>query len=156
MNRPLAEAWLPSFLVPFVSLSYPTATPSEPDSFSNSTYYNDGLLDICFVITCIASFAILRDITRLWLAEPFARWKLTRDFRKSKTRKNSVNGKGGLDTPPSGEKTPLLRPNITRAEERILNHKVQRFAEQSWSVVYYTVQWGFGLVSILFNDTSTD
>lgn len=146
MNNTWAREWLPSFVVPFVSLSYPTVTPSEPDSFPNSTYYNDGLLDACFVVTCIAVFALLRDITRLWFAEPFARWHLTRQLRKSKTRKNSVNGKGGLETPPKGEKTPLLPPNITKAEERILQRNVQRFAEQSWSVVYYTVQWGFGLV----------
>lgn len=140
---------LPSFLVPFFTLSYPTETPSNPDSFPESRYYNDGRLDGCLLITIIAIMAILRDVIRLWIAEPLAEWKLRRDIRKARAHKTPPNGRSPRIPPPElGEKTPLLRTNLTRIEERIMRHKILRFAEQSWSLVYYTIQFCFGLVSV--------
>ena len=55
-----APEWLPSFAIPFLTLSYPTEPPAAPDSFPNSKYYSTGLLDVCIVITIIIplSFAI--------------------------------------------------------------------------------------------------
>ena len=55
---------LPSFLVPFVSLSYRVDPPPNPDSFPNSSYYDIGYLDVCLIVTIIAIMAILRDAAR--------------------------------------------------------------------------------------------
>ena len=93
MNDTQASEWLPSFLVPFITLSYPTERPAEPDSFHDYSYYKGGILDLCFIVTCIAVMAILRDALRLGVCEPFARWYLTRRLRKSKARQNAhANG----------------------------------------------------------------
>ncbi|KAG6855139.1 hypothetical protein C0991_006068 [Blastosporella zonata] len=84
---------LPSYLVPFVSLSYPTPKPQNPDSFPNSPYYKTGLLDLCLVISCIAIMALLRDGLRLGVFEPFAQWKLTRDlYNRKKLQAAIPNG----------------------------------------------------------------
>ncbi|KAJ7117665.1 TLC domain-containing protein [Mycena epipterygia] len=71
---------LSPYLTPFLVLSHPTDTPAEPDSFPASAYYNTGPKDVCLLITCIAVMAILRDVLRLGVFEPFARWKLARDM----------------------------------------------------------------------------
>lgn len=94
MNAQQAIARLPPFLVPFFTFSYPTAPPAVPDSFPNSSYYNTGPLDACIIISCIAVMAVLRDVARLYLLEPFARWKLTRDIRLQRNAKTTItNGK---------------------------------------------------------------
>ena len=36
---------------------------------------------------------------------------------------------------------------ISKREARQMRHSVIRFAEQGWPFVYYTAQWGYGLVS---------
>jgi len=79
---------VPSFLVPFVSLSYSVDPPSHPDSFLDSSYYDIGYLDVCLIVTLIAIMAILRDASRLLLLEPFANWKLTRDWRRRQALKS--------------------------------------------------------------------
>lgn len=94
MNAQQAIARLPPFLVPFFTFSYPTAPPAVPDSFPNSSYYNTGPLDACIIISCIAVMSVLRDVARLYLLEPFARWKLTRDIRLQRNAKTTItNGK---------------------------------------------------------------
>ena len=92
--------------------------------------------------------AILRDVTRLWVWEPFARWKLTRDLRNSKRKKlalangnGKANGNGAVNG--NGHAAEYL---ITPAEKRKMDRSVMRFAEQGWSVIYYTFSWGFGVV----------
>lgn len=40
----------------------------------------------------------------------------------------------------------ITHGNASAKELRKLNRSVLRFAEQGWSVVYYTLQWSFGLV----------
>lgn len=158
---------LASYLVPFYILQYPTASPAHPDSFHDSAYYNVGPLDICIVISCIAAMAILRDALRLGFFEPLARWKLHKDLAsklKQRTKATNLeelngasNGNGHLA---NGNGTANGKPNgVTNGHAKIsavsgpstkelrqLNRKVLRFAEQGWSVVYYTIQWGFGLV----------
>ena len=62
MNTAQAPAWLPAKLVPFFTLSYPTAPPLHPDSFLESNYYGTGLLDGWLIITAIAIMAVLRDM----------------------------------------------------------------------------------------------
>lgn len=158
MNSSLSPEWLPSFLTPFVTLSYPTDPPAVPDSFNNSPYYDAGLLDGCFIITCIAVMAVLRDALRLGVFEPFARWYLTRELLKSKALQNghaSRDEKKNVGSSPkaNGAGNGVVQgPEsvvITRKEARLLNRSVMRFAEQGWSFVYYTLQWLYGLVRLL-------
>jgi very-long-chain ceramide synthase len=141
---------LPSYLVPFFSLSYPTDKPPNPDSFHNSAYYNTGPLDACLIITCIAVMAVLRDAARLGIMEPLARWKLMKDLEER--RKRRANGK------PNGKVYGVAHSNghavhangdvyqTPATELRLVHRSVLRFAEQGWSVIYYTVQWCNGLV----------
>ncbi|KAF8639648.1 hypothetical protein AX17_000913 [Amanita inopinata Kibby_2008] len=135
---------MPSYLIPFFSLSYPTEAPLNPDSFKQSSYYGTGPLDICLIVTIIAVMAILRDAFRLGLFEPFAQWLLSRrlgrrrkhrlDAKVNSTSKNTVNGNGYA----------VDNSNLQK-DLRQLHRSVLRFAEQGWSFVYYTMQWSFGL-----------
>jgi hypothetical protein len=152
----MTELW--PYLKPFVTLSYPTERPKNPDSFPNANYYNVGWLDICMIITCIAVMAILRDAFRLGIFEPFAHWKLTRDLRLRKARqaasleKEKTNGhsNGHANGKTNGHVTNgdavSLQPTIK--ERKQIHRSVLRYAEQGWSVVYYPTQWCFGLVNI--------
>lgn len=152
MNLEHAPDWLPTYLVPFFTLSYPVSPPDNPDAFPDSNFYVPGLLDGCFIVTCIAIMAILRDFFRVCVAEPFATWYLTRDQQRGRSvsprrldeksqNGHVANGNGHA----SDEKTALLRSK--RKEDRAIRHKVLRFGEQSWSLIYYSVQWCYGLVS---------
>lgn len=148
---------LPSYIQPFVSLSYPTDTPKDPDSFPHAQYYNTGHTDICFIITCILVMAILRDALRLGVLEPFARWKLSRDLKFRKKRKalrvanGNVNGEAKTAGSENGHvANGDLHPSAQ--ELRQVHRSVLRFAEQGWSVVYYTFQWSLGLVCCSFPD----
>ncbi|KAF5363300.1 hypothetical protein D9756_000674 [Leucocoprinus leucothites] len=161
---------LPSILVPFVALQYPTDTPNPVDSFPDSAYYNAGKLDVCIVISLIAIMAVLRDAFRLGVFEPFARWKLTRDLKrrarareqaKSLQNGNSVlsngnghisngnghiaNGSGHAQLNGHAIANGHSKTPYTRKELQHLNRSVLRFAEQGWSVVYYSLQWCYGL-----------
>src|ERR1700761_6035866 len=78
--------FLHPYLKPFFSLQYPVDTPANPDSFPNSNYYATGLLDGCFVITWIAIFALLREVLRVMIFEPFARnWLASRAVKEGTT-----------------------------------------------------------------------
>lgn len=155
---------LPSFLVPFVSLSYPVDPPPNPDSFPNSSYYDIGYLDVCLIVTIISTMAILRDSTRILLFEPFANWRLTRDWRRrqalksgsttpdSKASNVKTNGRinGPVTTIGSAEKLVADRPAEHSPEARRIRHSVIRFAEQGWQVVYYSWQWSLGVVRVSY------
>ena len=152
MAHDLAEAlWLPikqrmpSYLMPFLLLSYPTKAPINPDSFKNSSYYGTGLLDLCLVVTIIAIMAILRDAFRLWLFEPFARLVLTirRERRRQRRLETKINGNAKPIA--NGNGHPSGSP-IPQNEHRRIHRSVIRFAEQGWSFVYYTTQCLFGVV----------
>ncbi|KAK7470709.1 Sphingosine N-acyltransferase lag1 [Stygiomarasmius scandens] len=130
---------LPSWLTPFFFLQYPVKTPPNPDSFPNSQYYATGLKDIYIAITIIAVMAILRDAFRLLVFEPFARWKLTRDLSFKLAQEANGNGHNG-EANGNGH---VLHP--TKRQQRKIHRSVLRFAEQGWSMVYYPLQWGFGL-----------
>lgn len=163
----LSSDSLPDFLVPFFVLQYPTDAPEHPDSFPNSNYYLAGKLDICLVITLIAIMAILRDAFRLGVFEPFARWKLTRDLdRRRREREMKKFLTNGHTYYTNGDEKAYLNGNgkaytnghtlangngycktpYTRKEVQQMNRSVLRFAEQGWSVVYYSLQWCYGLV----------
>jgi len=151
MNTNAAPEWLPSFAVPFLTLSYPTPRPAEPDSFTNSHYYGTGLLDGCFIISCIVVMAVLRDAFRLLALEPLARWKLTRDLQRRRSLANG-NGyaNGGAKTNGSangvaGNGHATSDGAISKREQRRMRRSVLRFAEQGWSFIYYLCQWSFGL-----------
>ena len=153
---------LPSFLVPFVTLSYPVDTPQNPDAFPDSSYYDIGYRDACLIVTCIAIMAILRDASRVSILEPFANWKLTRDWRRRRARKsgsstpdskpssnghNANNKINGLVTIHSNAEKPIAdRPPENSLEARRIRHAVMRFAEQGWQAIYYTAQWSLGMV----------
>ncbi|KZT72519.1 LAG1-domain-containing protein [Daedalea quercina L-15889] len=165
MNIDQAPGWLPSFLVPFVTLSYPTDRPAAPDSFPDSNYYRSGVLDGCLMITFICVAAVLRDMARLWIWEPFARWKLTRDLvlgkraatvlaqQKAKTN-GAANGNGhvshdhtnGHATHTNGNGYAVVTDDrISKKEAKKMQKSVIRFAEQGWSVIYYSFVWCLGL-----------
>ncbi|KAJ7744493.1 TLC domain-containing protein [Mycena maculata] len=131
------EDWMSPYVAPFFTLSHRTDTPTNPDSFPDSAYYNTGPKDICLIITCMAVMAVLRDVLRLGVFEPFARWKLTRDmeWRRSKT----MNGNGKANG------HPRVNGGISKKELRHMRRSVLRFAEQGWPAVYYPIQWFYGL-----------
>jgi acyl-CoA-dependent ceramide synthase len=153
MTHPLSfsPSWpsLSTFTRAFFELSYPTATPANPDSFPTSRYYEPGLLDACFIVSSIAVFAVIRDIVRLHIATPMAnKWlfgstkgavALTYNKRRGKSLANgnghTLNGNG------DGHYSVHLS-----AKNRMRERNVVRFAEQSWSLVYYTLWWSFGVV----------
>ncbi|CAL1701061.1 unnamed protein product [Somion occarium] len=156
MNTIDARSWLPSFAIPFFTLSYPVDSPAAPDSFHNSQFYGTGLLDGCFIITCIAVMAILRDAIRLGILEPFARWKLTRDHRLRSVKSNGhANGNGKTNGDVYQKTNGVANGNghavddcavtISKAEARRMRRSVLRFAEQGYAFAYYTFQWAFGL-----------
>lgn len=118
--------------------------------------------------------AILRDIARLYLLEPFAEWKLKKDIRRkrgrstplsngfpkdekaplngeTKTASNGhVNGNGNTQTV-----DPFPPLTLTKREAARMHRSVLRFAEQGWSFIYYTCQWSFGLVRTPSNTLSS-
>lgn len=156
LNSFQVSEWLPSFLVPFFSLSHPASPPPNPDSFHDSLYYNTGVLDVCVIVSCIAVMAVLRDITRIYLMEPFAKWKLTRDWERSQRKKIKVNGTpkvsglsvpNGIDAYKNGELAPST---MSKKDARRIHRSVLRFAEQGWSFIYYTINFAFGAVSHFF------
>ena len=138
MERLLSLDTVPSFLVPFTTLSYPVPTPARTDSFHKSVYYDIGYRDACLMVTMIAVMAIIRDASRLLVFEPFAAWKLTRDWRSSKAHHH------GTSTPPSEKR--LEVPENSPIARRI-QHNVTRFAEQGYLFLYYILQISFGCVS---------
>ncbi|KAI0796838.1 longevity assurance proteins LAG1/LAC1 [Abortiporus biennis] len=175
MNHTIQQTsqWLPSFVVPFFTLSYPVPAPAEPDSFPNSNYYRTGILDGCFIITCIAVMAVLRDFTRLAIMEPFAKWWLTSRLRRQHAAEaHLANGNGHSNGAANGYANGVangkangsakhisngaangsanghamtLPKSISKREAAHIHRHVIRFAEQGWSVIYYTYQFLFGI-----------
>jgi very-long-chain ceramide synthase len=155
MNTAAVPAWLPTPLAPLFSLSYPTNRPPQPDAFPASNFYGIGLLDGWMLVSMIAFMAIARDISRIYLLEPFARWKLMRDMRHGKRllepdqppTNGTANGNGHTNGTAKHGKS--ATPKASRREMKELNRRVLRFAEQGWQVIYYVYQWSMGLVSFL-------
>ena len=154
MNSLQVSEWLPSFLFPFFTLSYPTIPPAHPDSFHDSLYYATGILDACVIVSCITAMAVLRDLTRIYLAEPFAKWKLVHDWERSQKVNDPHNGSvvgssvpNGIASREDGEHAP---PAMSKRDARKIHRSVVRFGEQSWSFIYYAVSFTFGVVSDFF------
>lgn len=156
MDYFLDKERMPSLLAPFFTLSYPVATPNDPDCFPDATFYDIGYADICFVVSLIALLAVLRDGTRLLVLEPFAKWKLTRDWaRRTENPKPYANGKSnGHATSTNGSEKSLeqngvgerLQLRMDSPEGRHIHRSTVRFAEQGWLTVYYCFSWSMGLV----------
>ncbi|KAJ7179942.1 TLC domain-containing protein [Mycena crocata] len=140
-----AEDSLSPYVAPFFFLSYRTDTPTNADSFPDSAYYNTGAKDVCLMITCIAVMAILRDVLRLCVFEPFARWKLGRDMEFSRFKRLNGNGKANGKANGNGTANGHSEAAMVKKELRHMNRSIIRFAEQGWSVVYYPVQLAFGV-----------
>jgi len=154
MNASVLPPWLIPYVLPFFSLSYPTDPPPKTDAFHHSKYFGTGWLDICTIVGLIAAMAILRDLARLCIFEPFARWKLTKDLR---AKKLAASKNGGSWTPPLKPK--LVSNGATNGhhvngdaheitfsaiEKRKVHRSVLRFAEQGWALLCYSFQCGFG------------
>lgn len=167
MNANRVPPSLLQYLSPFFSLSYPTGPPRETDAFHDSQHYGTGWLDICTIVGLITAMAILRDLARLYVFEPFARWKLSKDLRAkklaaSKNRGSSSpslkaklvsNGVGNGHQANGG----AHRVTFTAVEKRRIHRSVLRFAEQGWALLCYSFQCGFGFVSLSFSlDTQID
>jgi len=103
---------------------------------------------VCLIIACIAVMAILRDVLRLNVFEPFAKWKLTRDLESKRSKHLNGNGNGKANG--NGHSNGV----ISKKEQRLIHRSVVRFAEQGWSAVYYPLQWGFGLYVNYYLPTS--
>jgi acyl-CoA-dependent ceramide synthase len=157
MNINRVPPWVLKYLSPFFSLSYPTDPPPKTDSFHDSQHFGTGWLDICTMVGLIAAMAILRDLARVYVFEPFARWKLSKNLRAKKLA--ASKNRGSLSPSP---KTKLVSNGVanghrvngdvhkiafTAAEKRRLHRSVLRFAEQGWAFLYYSFQCGFGFVS---------
>lgn len=159
MSTSIVPPWVPPYIIPFLSLSYPTHPPPKTDSFHNSQHYETGWLDVCTIVGLIAAMAILRDLARLWVFEPFARWKLSKDLRAKKL----AAGKNGGSSSPS-PRAKLVSNGVanghhvngdaheiafTAVEKRKMHRSVLRFAEQGWALLCYSFQCGFGLVGLV-------
>lgn len=154
MNRAEAFPGLPDLLVPFVTLSYPTKAPAHPDSFPTSNFFSVGLLDGCFILTCIAVMAVARDVARIFLFEPFAKWYLTRKFtlESAAVKKAATNGHAnGNGNGYLSEKKNETSPTLSKRKNKMIHRSVLRFAEQSWPLIYFTLQFGYGLVCCIIS-----
>lgn len=158
MNASWFPPWVPPYVIPFFSLAYPTNPPAKTDSFHHSQHFGTGWLDVCTMVGLIAAMAILRDMARLYVFEPFARWKLSKDLR---AKKLAASKNGGSSSP--SLKAKLVSNGVanghqanggarditfTPAEKRKMHRSVLRFAEQGWALLCYTFQCGFGIVGL--------
>ena len=137
---------LSMFTRAFFELSYPTPSPASPDSFPTSRYYETGPLDACFIVSTIVVFALARDIVRLRIATPIANKWL---FGSTKGAVALTNGKKGDKTLTNGSGHAVNgngNGHYSSARNRVRERNVVRFAEQSWSLVYYGIWWPFGVV----------
>ena len=157
MNTNRALSWVPPYIIPFFSLSYPTDPPPKTDSFHDSQYFGTGWFDICTIVGLIAAMAVFRDLARLYVFEPFARWKLSKDLR---VKKLAASKNGGSSSPSlkaklvsngvaNGRQTNghVREITFTTMEKRRMHRSVLRFAEQGWALLCYSFQCGFGFVS---------
>lgn len=129
-----------SYLIPLFSLSYQENTPTILDSFQGSSFYGSGLLDLCLITTIIAIMAVLRDAFRLGFFEPLARWVLSKKLARL-MQPTKINGSA---KPIANSNGHSHDSSYVKKEQRRAHRSVLRFAEQGWSFVYYSLQWGFG------------
>lgn len=152
----LSSLSLSTLIRPFVQLSYPVPRPPNPDSFQNWNYYDIGPLDVFFIVSAMAVFAVGREIVRLHIMTPFANKYLfgsTKGWQRYKKRSkvngnHSSNGISNGNGVANGNGHYALRK--ISAKNRVRERNVIRFAEQGWALVYPIIWWSFGLVSYPF------
>ena len=115
------------------------------------------------MVTLIAAMALLRDVTRIVVLEPFATWMLTRQWRMRKAAEGGNEtpnlAKADADTKAEssalGPKKPSLERLVASSREaRRIRHSVVRFAEQGWMCIYYVWMFSLGMVRSLQLPTS--
>lgn len=159
----MALAPVAARLRPFFTLSYPVATPSNPDAFPDSQFYGIGPLDGLFILGWSIVLALLREGT-MKIFRPIARRRLLALASRSAAGKEGagrpanglhekVNGNGnGNGQPRALGSSNGNGPSKERAQRRCAQQaaarerKAIRFAEQGWCLVYYCVFWVFGMV----------
>lgn len=86
------------WLAALTKLHYPIPTPETTFAFHDKQFFTTGPWDLLTVVVAMAVMAVLRDVLRIWVFEPFAEWKLTRDLYSRKraaiAAKALANGKG--------------------------------------------------------------
>lgn len=143
---------LSTFTRAFFELSYPTPSPANPDSFLTSRYYDTGPLDACFIVSTIVVFALARDIVRLHIATPIAnKWLFGSTKGAVALTNNKKGGKpltngSGHAANGNGNGNGHYSPHLLSAKNRVRERNAVRFAEQTWSLVYYGIWWPFGVV----------
>ncbi|KAG8713562.1 sphingosine N-acyltransferase lag1 [Ceratobasidium sp. 423] len=159
---------IPPVLESFVAPSYPVPTPADADSYFDATYYNKGPKDLLFVATWVVLLALCREALMRGFFMPIARWRFTALARAKQNRRATKR-----DPPSVGEKlaktagpevrqrkvSPASKPvkpikswteTKKSRDAKLRERKVVRFAEQGWSLAYYTVFWALGM-SIYIN-----
>lgn len=147
MNVQAAPSWVPPYLVPFVTLSYPVDPPAQPDSFPNSSYYGTGLLDACFVVAWIAFLGVARDFVRLKVFEPFARWYLVRQDEQYDRARAASRQPDEKSPAPKPDAAPSSSPSGTKKPSKrdiVRERSVMRFAEQGYQWLYFSIYWSYG------------
>ncbi|KAF7332169.1 Longevity-assurance protein [Mycena kentingensis (nom. inval.)] len=124
---------LPPYLAPFFALQHRVAPPARPDSFPSSAYYTTGPQDVCLIITCIAVMAVVRDVLRIYVFEPYAEWRLMKNLNEKRMA-------AGKRVKTNGDANGHSKQDLQH-----IHRSVIRFAEQGWSAVYYPIQFAFGL-----------
>ncbi|QRV75985.1 sphingosine N-acyltransferase lag1 [Ceratobasidium sp. AG-Ba] len=170
-----APALLPSALEPFLGLSYPVPTPHDTDSYYDAVYYNKGPKDLLFVASWVVTLALLRELLMRSVFMPIARWRFASlAAAKRNARPTSPNGapkRAKLTGPSASEKIatapqdgaikpvrqrrgspkasnkPIKSWTETKKDRdaKLLERNIVRFAEQGWSLAYYTVFWALGV-----------
>ncbi|KAH7105404.1 longevity assurance proteins LAG1/LAC1 [Auriculariales sp. MPI-PUGE-AT-0066] len=145
-----ALSLLPSYAVPFFSLSYPLPPPEKPDSFPNASYYGLGPLDLCLFVTWIAVLGVVREFTRIVVFEPIGRWYLTRKDAEADRRRAALKQPSGVPAekkPANGNTTAhaTAQPKKLSKREQLRERCVQRFGEQGYQLAYFVIYWSYGV-----------
>jgi hypothetical protein len=122
-----------SLLHPFLHLSYPVSSPSSSPT-SPIQLYVKGPLDACYVLSSFLFFVVAREVFMRCLFAPIARKWVVDAGGGAQKEGGKGKGEGGASSTAVGQK----------AQRKA----AIRFAEQGWSLLYYSVYWGFGLVSL--------
>ncbi|CAE6407410.1 unnamed protein product [Rhizoctonia solani] len=162
--RTVSRLPIPAYLEPFIAPSYPVPSPPDPDSYYDAIYYNKGPKDLLFVATWVVLLVIFREALMRGFFMPIARWRLDSLAKAKQNRRANKR-----DPPSVGEKlvktakapevrqrkvSPASKPakpikswmeTKKSRDAKLRERKVVRFAEQGWSLAYYTVFWTFGM-----------
>lgn len=160
---------IPPALQPFIGLSYPVPIPEDADSYYEATYYNKGPNDLLFIATWVVLLASFRELLMRFFFMPIARWRfesLAQAKQGARSARQKANGHTVSEklaasptkttpapvrqrrTSPSKPAKPVKSWTETKKsrDAKLRERNVLRFAEQGWSLAYYTVFWALGMV----------